>query len=81
MKKIFAIALLLASSLHAQVIRPNAGFRASIVPRNDDGSTALQPLGFTQFFFRIFLTYPVQIPFQFFSSSQDSTGENGSDRS
>src|SRR5688500_16022545 len=51
MKKIVAAGLLLAGCLHAQAIRPNAGFRASSVPRNDDGSTALQPLGFTINFF------------------------------
>ena len=51
MKRIVAAGLLVAGCLHAQAIRPNAGFGASQVPRNDDGSTALQPLGFTINFF------------------------------
>ena len=51
MKKTVATALLLATCLQAQAIRSNRGFGASQVPRNDDGSTALQPLGFTINFF------------------------------
>ena len=42
---------LVAVSLDAQVIRTNAGFKSQTVPRNDDGSSDLTPLGFTINFF------------------------------
>jgi hypothetical protein len=55
MKRHLAASLLLAGFLTgvspAQAIRDNAGFRANSVPRNDDGSSALEPLGFTINFF------------------------------
>jgi large repetitive protein len=50
MKKL-AAALLLTGLLNAQAIRTNPGFAGAQVPRNDDGSTALQPIGFTINFF------------------------------
>ena len=51
MRKFIAAALLLAATLHAQTIRPNAAFRANSVPRNDDGSSPLVPIGFNVNFF------------------------------
>jgi hypothetical protein len=50
-RKFIAAALLLAATLHAQAIRPNAAFRANSVPRNDDGSSPLVPIGFNVNFF------------------------------
>jgi hypothetical protein len=49
-RSFFALALLLAALpcvADAQVIRDNPGFNSNAVPRNDDGSSPLQPLGFT----------------------------------
>ena len=36
---------------HAQSIRTNPGFYANSIPANDDGSSGLEPLGFTINFF------------------------------
>jgi hypothetical protein len=44
-------ALVLAVAMQAQAIRPNEGFRAGSVARNDDGSSALVPIGFDVNFF------------------------------
>lgn len=46
-----AISLTLATPAHADAIRLDAGFTANNLPRNDDGSTGLVPLGFTANFF------------------------------
>ena len=51
MRKLFAAALLLTATLQAQAIRTNPGFRTNSVPRNDDGSSALVPVGFNVNFF------------------------------
>jgi hypothetical protein len=54
MKRLFLLTLALAGGLLAQspsAIRPNPGFNQNFVPRNDDGSSPLQPLGFTVNFF------------------------------
>jgi hypothetical protein len=54
MKRLIALTLLVAGALTAQTqsaIRPNPGFNRNFVPRNDDGSSSLQPLGFTVNFF------------------------------
>lgn len=49
---IAAICLLTAvGAAQVQTIRRNNGFNANSVPRNDDGSTGLIPLGFTANFF------------------------------
>lgn len=51
-RRLVAAVLLCGAVLaSAQAIRPNPGFKANIVPRNDDGSSAPQPLGFTINFF------------------------------
>jgi hypothetical protein len=50
-RRIIIAALLLAASVQAQAIRTNTGFRANSVPRNDDGSSSLTPLGFNVNFF------------------------------
>jgi hypothetical protein len=36
-----------ALSIDAQTIRTNSGFKTNVIPRNDDGSGPLTPLGFT----------------------------------
>lgn len=46
-----ALLTLAAPAVEAQAIRDNAGFRRSAFPRNDDGSTEAQSLGFTINFF------------------------------
>ena len=50
-RSFFAVTLLTAlagaSTVEGQVIRTNAGFATNLVARNDDGSSPLQPLGFT----------------------------------
>lgn len=50
-RSLFAVALLAAlagaSAVEAQVVRSNPGFATGLVARNDDGSSPLQPLGFT----------------------------------
>lgn len=43
--------LLAAGTLFGQAVRNNEGFRSQSVPRNDDGSSALVPLGFSVNFF------------------------------
>lgn len=48
--KLLAVALLAAMAAPAQ-IRDNAGFKRNEVPRNDDGSSPLVPLGWTLNFF------------------------------
>jgi hypothetical protein len=48
--RLLALALLAAIAAPAQ-IRDNAGFKQNIVPRNDDGSSPLVPLGWTLNFF------------------------------
>lgn len=50
MRRLIAIAALLTLPLAAQV-RPNPAFRAKSVPANDDGSSGLEPLGWTLNFF------------------------------
>jgi hypothetical protein len=50
-RRFLAGALLLAATLHGQAIRSNAGFKTNQVPRNDDGSSNLTPLGFSANFF------------------------------
>ncbi|MEO5924837.1 MAG: putative Ig domain-containing protein [Bryobacteraceae bacterium] len=45
---VLPVALLALSGVaEAQAIRANPGFNSNSVPRNDDGSSPLQPLGFT----------------------------------
>lgn len=51
MRKFLAAALLFAATVQGQAIRNQAGFRANSVARNDDGSSALVPLGFSVNFF------------------------------
>ena len=51
MKRLLCGLSLLAALLPAQAIRTNAGFRSASIPRNDDGSGPLVPLGFTINFF------------------------------
>jgi len=49
-RSLFAVALLAGlagAAAEAQVVRTNPGFATGQVARNDDGSSALQPLGFT----------------------------------
>jgi hypothetical protein len=46
-----AILLALPVALSAQSIRTNPGFNSKSIPRNDDGSSGLEPLGFTINFF------------------------------
>ena len=57
MKHFFSIVALAAvlngSASYAQAIRSNAGFNAHSIPRNDDGSGPLTPLGFPINFFGI----------------------------
>jgi hypothetical protein len=51
-RRILIAVLLLVGSLEAQrAIRQNDGFKRNIVPRNDDGSGPLTPLGFNLNFF------------------------------
>lgn len=45
------LSLSLAASGTAQVIRTNPAFNANSIPRNDDGSSSITPLGFTVNFF------------------------------
>ena len=51
MTRLLCCVALLVAQLSAQAIRPNAGFRSASIPRNDDGSGPLVPLGFTINFF------------------------------
>jgi hypothetical protein len=46
-----ALATLGSAPVQAQSIRPNPGFNSSSIPANDDGSSGLEPLGFTINFF------------------------------
>ena len=50
-RRMFYAGLLVSASLSAQAIRTNQGFHRETVPRNDDGSSDLTPLGFTINFF------------------------------
>jgi hypothetical protein len=50
-RNLLAAALLLTATLQAQAVRTNEGFRANSVPRNDDGSSSLVPIGFNVNFF------------------------------
>ncbi len=49
--RLTSLAVALVAQLSAQAVRTNAGFTRSSVPRNDDGSSPLVPLGFTINFF------------------------------
>ena len=51
MRQFLAAALLFAATVNGQAIRPNAAFKTNQVPRNDDGSSGLSPLGFNANFF------------------------------
>jgi hypothetical protein len=46
-----AAAMLGGFTAQAQALRSNAGFNSRFIPRNDDGSSGLEPLGFTINFF------------------------------
>jgi hypothetical protein len=50
-KRLLLSLTLVSTALYGGAVRSNAGFRTSSVPRNDDGSSAIQPLGFTVNFF------------------------------
>ncbi len=53
MKRLILLAACCAAALPAaaQPLRTNAGFQANSIPANDDGSSPLEPLGFTINFF------------------------------
>lgn len=51
MKRALAAALLMSSALWGGAVRTNAAFNRNSIPRNDDGSGPLTPLGFTVNFF------------------------------
>jgi hypothetical protein len=54
MKRTLATLSVLAALLtgvSAQALRPNPGFNSRVIPANDDGSSGLEPIGFTINFF------------------------------
>ncbi len=51
MRRILAAALLITGLAQAQAVRTNAGFKANVIPANDDGSAPIADLGFTINFF------------------------------